>query len=181
MGMDLGPAIPQGGGIGVLFNLEPKVNLSNHMNVGIRFGVAGVAKDITYYNFTEDYEGEISANLSIAGIFDYYFNRGKNNVAPYLGIGYGYYALSNLNVSKGDFDTPEDIGNLDADFKWAPILRAGVELGKFRMGAEYNFVPKSNLQNTAGEVIGDAINQYLGFTIGFYVGGGRWKKNGTWN
>jgi hypothetical protein len=33
IGMDLGPAIPQGGGIGALLNLEPKVNLNNRMNV----------------------------------------------------------------------------------------------------------------------------------------------------
>lgn len=177
MGMDIGPAIPQGGGIGALLNLEPKVNLNNKMNIGIRFGVAGIAKDVTYYDFTQDYEGEVSANVSVAGTFDYYFNNGKSNVAPFIGVGYGYYALSNLDVKNGDFDNPDDIGNLDADFKWAPMVRAGVELGKFRMGAEYNFVPKSDLQNTSGQVIGEAGNQYFGFTLGFYVGGGKWRNN----
>ncbi len=176
MGMDLGPAIPQNGGIGVLLNLEPKVNLSNHTSVGIRFGVAGLAKDVTYYDITNDYEGEVSGNLSVSGTFDYYFNKGKSSVAPYIGVGYGYFALSSLEINNGDFDNPGDIGNLDADFKWAPMVRAGVELGKFRMGAEYNFVPKSNLQNTSGQVIGEAINQYFGFTLGFYVGGGRWRS-----
>ena len=94
-----------------------------------------------------------------------------------MGVGYGYYALSSLDVENGDFDTPDEIGNLDADFKWAPMVRAGVELGKFRMGAEYNFVPKSNLQNTSGQIIGEAVNQYFGFTLGFYVGGGKWRNN----
>jgi len=41
-------------------------------------------------------------------------------------------------------DTFQDI---DAAFNWVPMIRAGVKLGKFRMGAEYNFVPKSNLQS----------------------------------
>jgi outer membrane protein W len=175
MGMDIGAAIPKDGGVGALVNLEPKINLNNHMNVGIRFGVAGLAKDVTYFDITEDYEGEISGNVSVTGTFDYYFNNGGSNVAPYIGAGYGYYALSSIDVENGDFDTPEDIGDLEADFKWGPMVRAGVELGKFRMGAEYNFVPTSNLQNTAGEVIGEAINQYFGFTLGFYVGGGRWR------
>ena len=175
MGMDLGAAIPKGGGIGALVNLEPKVNLNNNMNVGIRFGVAGLAKDVTYYDVIEDYEGEISGNVSVTGTFDYYFNRGASNVAPYIGAGFGYYALSSIEVNSDDFDTPDNFGDLEADFKWAPMVRAGVELGKFRMGAEYNFIPTSNLQNAAGDIIGEAINQYFGFTLGFYVGGGRWR------
>ncbi|SDA55328.1 hypothetical protein SAMN03080617_00993 [Algoriphagus alkaliphilus] len=56
------------------------------------------------------------------------------------------------------------------------MLRAGVELGKFRIGAEYNFVPTSDLQNVSGQVIGEAVNEYFGFTLGFFVGGGRWRK-----
>lgn len=175
MGMDLGAAIPKDGGIGALLNLEPKINLNNHMNVGIRFGFAGLAKDVTYYDLTEDYEGEISGNVSVTGTFDYYFNNGGSNVAPYIGAGFGYFALSSIDIENGDFNNPDNFGDLEADFKWAPMVRAGVELGKFRMGAEYNFVPNSNLQNTAGEVIGEAINQYFGFTLGFYVGGGRWR------
>jgi hypothetical protein len=175
MGMDIGPAIPKDGGIGALVNLEPKINIKNNMNVGIRFGVAGLAKDVAYYDFTEDYEGEISGNISVTGTFDYYFNNGGSNVAPYVGAGFGYYALSSIEINSNDFDTPDNIGDLEADFKWAPMVRAGVELGKFRMGAEYNIVPKSNLQNASGDVIGEAINQYFGFTLGFYVGGGRWR------
>lgn len=178
MGMDVGPAIPKGGGIGALVNLEPKVNLKNNLNVGIRFGVAALAKDVTYYNINDDYEGEISGNISVTGTLDYYFNNGGSNVAPYIGAGFGYFALSSIEINSTDFDTPDNIGDLEADFKWAPMVRAGVELGKFRMGAEYNFVPTSNLQNASGEVIGEAINQYFGFTLGFYVGGGRWRGMG---
>lgn len=177
MGMDLGPAIPKNGGIGALFNLEPKVNIAHNMNVGIRFGVSGLAKDVTYFNISEDYEGEVSANISVSGTFDYYFNKGNSNAAPFVGAGFGYYALSSLDIENGDLDNPDAIGNLVANFKWAPMLRAGVELGKFRMAAEYNFVPASDLQNTAGDVIGEAINQYFGFTLGFYIGGGRWRNN----
>ncbi len=176
MGLDLGPAIPKDGGIGAILNLEPKVNLKNNLSVGMRFGVAALAKDITYYDFSADYEGEVSANVSIAGTMDYYFNSGKSNAAPFIGLGYGYYALSSVEVQNGDFDNPDNVGELEADFKWAPMLRAGVELGKFRMAAEYNFVPTSNLQNTSGQIIGEAINQYFGFTLGFYVGGGKWRN-----
>ncbi|EAZ80559.1 hypothetical protein [Algoriphagus machipongonensis] len=179
IGMDLGPAIPKDGGIGALVNIEPKINLKDNMNVGLRFGVAALAKDVTYYDIADDYEGEISGNFSVTGTFDYYFNKGKNQLAPFIGAGFGYFALSSIEVNSGDFDDPDNFGDLAADFKWAPMVRAGLELGKFRLGAEYNFVPNSNLQNASGDVIGEAINQYFGFTLGFYVGGGRW--NSLWN
>ncbi|MCS5491838.1 outer membrane beta-barrel protein [Algoriphagus limi] len=176
MGLELGPAIPKDGGIGALVNIEPKINVGDNMNVGIRFGVAGLAKDVTYYDITKDYEGEVSGNVSITGTFDYYFNNGGSNFAPYIGVGYGYYGLSSVEIDASNIDNV-DVGDLEANFKWAPMVRAGIELGKFRMGAEYNFIPNSDLQNTSGTVIGEAINQYFGFTLGFYVGGGRWRKN----
>lgn len=176
MGMDLGPAIPKNGGIGALVNFEPKVNIRHNLNIGLRFGVAALAKDVTYFDLIDDYEGEVSANISFSGTIDYYFNKGNSAAAPFIGGGFGYYTLSSLDIENGDFDTPEDIGNLEADFKWAPMIRAGVELGKFRMAAEYNFIPTSNLQNTSGDIIGEAINEYFGFTLGFYVGGGRWRN-----
>ena len=173
--MDLGAAIPQEGGIGALVNFEPQILIKDNLALGLRLGVAGIAKDITYYNIPQDYNGEISANASLSGTLNYYFNNGNSRVAPYIGAGFGYYALSNINIE--DTDIPEDeIGNLEASFAWAPMVRAGVELGKFRIGAEYNFVPSSDLQNVSGQVIGEATNQYFGFTIGFFAGGGRWKN-----
>ncbi len=178
MGMDLGVAIPQGGGIGGVLNLEPKVNVADNMSVGLRFGVAGLAKDVTYFDINEDFEGEVAANASVTGTFDYYFNKGNSRTAPFIGAGFGYFALSSVDFEDGDFDNPDNIGNLEADFAWAPMIRAGVELNKFRMAAEYNFVPKSDLQNAAGDAIGEAVNQYFAFTLGFYVGGGRWRN---WN
>lgn len=173
--MDLGTAIPKDGGIGALVNLEPQILIKENLAFGLRLGVAGLAKDVTYYNIPEDYNGEVSANASISGTLNYYFNNGNSRVAPYIGGGFGYYALSNIEIE--DFNiADDDVGDLEASFAWAPMIRAGVELGKFRIGAEYNFVPPSDLQNVSGQVVGEAINQYFGFTLGFFVGGGRWGK-----
>lgn len=171
--MDLGAAIPKDGGIGALVNFEPQILIKNNLAFGLRLGVAGLAKDVTYYNIPDDYDGEISANASISGTLNYYFNKGSNRVAPYIGGGFGYYALSNIDIEDTSI-TDDEIGDLEASFAWAPMVRAGVELGKFRIGAEYNFVPPSDLQNVSGQVVGEAINQYFGFTLGFFVGGGRW-------
>ncbi|MGM0945956.1 MAG: hypothetical protein ACQEW9_12285 [Bacteroidota bacterium] len=173
-GMDFGPALPKGGGIGALVNLEPKINLANNLNLGIRMGIAALAKDVTITTLNDNYEGEVSANVSASGALDYYFNNGGSNFAPFIGAGFGYYALSAVEVDATTIDNT-DVGDLEATFEWAPMVRAGVELGKFRLGAEYNFVPNSNLQDPSGQVIGEAVNQYFGFTLGFYMGGGRWR------
>ncbi|OOG71738.1 outer membrane beta-barrel protein [Algoriphagus sp. A40] len=173
--MDLGTAVPKDGGIGALINLEPQILLKDNLAVGLRFGVAGLAKDVTYYSIPEDYDGEIAANASITGTMNYYFNKGNSRVAPYIGAGFGYFALSNIDIEEEDIDADE-VGDLEASFAWAPMVRAGVELGKFRIGAEYNFVPKSDLQDVGGTVIGEAINEYFGFTLGFFVGGGKWGR-----
>ena len=173
--MDLGAAAPKGGGIGALVNFEPQILVRRNIALGLRMGVAGLAKDVIYYEIPKDYTGELSANASISGTANYYFNYGKGKAAPYIGGGFGYYALSSIDIQTTDIDAG-DLGELKANFAWAPMLRAGVELGKFRIGAEYNFVPKSDLQNIAGEVVGRSVNEYFGFTIGYFVGGGKWGR-----
>jgi outer membrane protein W len=172
---DLGVAIPKDGGIGALVNLEPQFLLRDNLAFGMRLGVAGLAKDVTYFNMQKQYRGEVAGNVSVAGTPTHFFNSGKSNVAPYLGAGLGYFALSAIKIDQS-YTPPAEIGDLEAEFAWAPLVRAGVELGKFRMGVEYNFVPNRNLQNLSGGNIGEAINNYAGFTLGFTVGGGRWQQ-----
>lgn len=172
---DFGVAMPKDGGIGALVNFEPQFLLRDNLAFGMRLGVAGLAKDVTYFNMQKQYRGEVAGNVSVAGTLTQFFNTGKSNVAPYLGAGLGYYALSAIEIDQS-YTAPAEIGNLEANFAWAPLVRAGVELRKFRMGVEYNFVPNRNLQNLSGGFIGEAINHYAGFTLGFTVGGGRWQQ-----
>jgi outer membrane protein W len=171
---DIGVAMPKDGGIGALVNLEPQFLLRDNLTFGMRFGVAGLAKDVMYFNMQKKYQGEVAANVSVAGTITHFFNKGKSNIAPYLGAGFGYFALSAVEIDQS-FTAPTEVGNLEADFAWAPIVRAGVELRKFRMGVEYNFVPNRNLQNLSGAFIGEAINHYAGFTLGYTIGGGKWQ------
>ena len=171
---DFGVAIPKDGGVGALVNVEPQFLLRDNLAFGMRFGVAGLAKDVTYFNMQKEYRGEIAGNVSVAGTLTHFFNTGKSNVAPYLGAGLGYFALSAIEIDQS-YTAPAEIGNLEADFAWAPLVRAGVELRKFRMGVEYNVVPNRNLQNLNGDFIGEAINHYAGFTLGFSIGGGKWQ------
>lgn len=174
MGIDLGAAIPKDGGVGALFSLEPQILVKDNLAVGIRLGGASMAKEVTYYDINEDFDGELSFNSSILATANYYFNNGNSRVAPYIGAGFGYYGLANLDFE--NFDPDQEIGELEANFAWAPMVRVGIELAKFRLGAEYNFVPNSDLQDLNGNVIGESINQYYGFTLGVTIGGGKWGK-----
>lgn len=172
VGLDFG-FVPTGGGGGGLFSIEPKINIKDNMNVGLRFGGAGIAKDIQ--NNSTSTSAEISANGSLVGTYDYYFHKSGSgsSFAPYIGAGVGYYSLANVKVddtSNSSEITPEVSGVMGG------LIRGGFEWAGFRMGLEYNFIPDSDLQDLNGNVVGTAKNTYLGIHIGFFVGGGKWGK-----
>lgn len=174
VGMDLGYTVPTSGGGGVLYYLEPKYNIQDNLNIGIRFGGAAMVRDLEYYSTTEDVSGKVSANVSMALTADYYFNSPGKNFAPFVGGGLGYMSFAAIEFDSGvdeDFE-----GVLDAKNALAPFLRAGFETGKFRLSLDYNFVPSSDIINFQGAVIGETGNSYLGIALGFYVGGGKWRN-----
>ena len=51
---DFGVAIPKDGGVGALVNVEPQFLLRDNLAFGMRFGVAGLAKDVTYFNMQKE-------------------------------------------------------------------------------------------------------------------------------
>lgn len=171
VGLDLGYTIPSNGGGGVLFSIEPKYNIKDNMNVGLRIGAAAMIRDIETEGETTS--AKVSANGSYVGTYDYYFNNSGGSFVPYIGGGVGYYSIANVEFD--DVDSSSDTA-LDASGKMGGLIRGGFEWGKFRMGLEYNFVPKSELQNISGEKISNISNTYLGVHLGFYLGGGKWGR-----
>lgn len=169
VGMDLGYTVPSNGGGGVLFSIEPKYNIKDNMNIGLRFGAAAMVRDIK--NDGTSSSAKVSANGSYVGTYDYYFNQSGNSFVPYLGSGVGYYSIANVEF---DDASSNDQVALDANGKMGGLIRGGFEWGKFRMGLEYNIVPDSNLQDMSGAKVGKVSNSYLGIHLGFYIGGGKW-------
>lgn len=170
VGLDLG-FVPANGGAGILFSLEPKYNIADNMNVGLRLGAAAIARDVQESGLTTS--AKIAANGSYVGTYDYYFHNSDGSFAPYVGAGFGYYSLVNVEVD--DIENSDNIV-VETTGKTGGLVRAGFEWGKFRMGVEYNIIPDSDLQDLDGNIIGTASNSYLGIHLGFYVGGGRWGK-----
>jgi outer membrane protein W len=170
VGLDLG-VVPTNGGGGVMFSLEPKYNIKDNMNVGLRIGIAAIIRDINDSGSTTS--AKVAANGSYVATYDYYFNGAGKSFVPYIGAGAGYYSIANV-----EFDDTDNSDNVmvDATGKMGGLVRGGFEWGKFRMGLEYNLVPESTLQDINGNNQGTVANSYVGIHLGFYVGGGKWGK-----
>jgi outer membrane protein X len=171
VGLDLG-YVPSGGGGGAMFSLEPKYNINENMNVGLRFGAAAIVKDLNTTGSNQS--GKVSANGSYVGTYDYYFHKSSSSFAPYVGGGFGYYSLANVEWKDGD--TLPDKYSPTVSGVFGGLIRGGFEWVGFRMGVEYNFLPDSDLEDIYANKLGTAKNAYLGIHIGFFVGGGKWKK-----
>lgn len=163
VGLDLGYTMPDGGG-GVLLAIEPKYNIADNMNIGLRFESAAMAKNVSSDGFS--LEASLAASASYTGTFDYYFSSGSSSFAPFMGAGVGYSSLANIGFDEFGPDSEE----VELDGKFGGLIRAGFELGKLRLAATYNLIGKSEIEGA------EIKNSYLGISLGFYVGGGKWKK-----
>jgi outer membrane protein X len=152
VGLDLGYFFSLGEGTGaggIFLSIEPKYNLTDNSNIGLRLGVA---TDNSVFG---------NSSASILGTYDYYFNTVNSLISPFLGVGLGLFAFENIIL----------FGANNSYDEYGALIRGGVELGKVRIALEYNIIPKTDLQ------IGESVkNSYFGASIGFYVGGGKWKK-----
>ncbi|CCG99727.1 hypothetical protein FAES_1717 [Fibrella aestuarina BUZ 2] len=130
---------------GINFSIEPKYNITDNIAVGVKV------------------EGAVLASAESSGITalaivratqltgEYYV--GESTVRPYVGLGLGLYK-GYLYLS--DSDESELIAGETSQFGIAP--RAGLQIGHFRLGLEYNLVKDSN---------------YFSLKIGTTIGGGR--------
>lgn len=168
VGLDVG-YIPASGGGGVAFDIEPKYNIKENMNVGLRIGIAAIARDIEDVGNTTFVTA--TAVGSYIGTFDYYFPSGKSFV-PFVGGGLGYSTALSVRA-----DEDANVDGLDPDSGFGGLIRGGFEWGKFRMNLEYNIVPKTPLYLNGPLTTEDISNSYFAVNLGFYIGGGKWKKN----
>ncbi|WP_067037567.1 hypothetical protein [Allomuricauda sp. CP2A] len=163
VGLDFGYAMPDGGG-GIILAIEPKYNIADNMNIGLRFESAAMAKNVGAT------EADLTASVSYSGTFDYYFNSGSSSFAPFIGGGVGYSSLGSLSSSV-ESEGFQASAELEVDGKFGGLVRAGFEAGKFRVAATYNLIGKTDFGGGA-----EVKNSYIGISLGFYIGGGKWKK-----
>lgn len=165
-GFDLGYATPFDGGGGISYSIEANYNISDNMKVGIRNNGAMLIK-VVETSSENSSNAKISFNSGFTGTYDYFFNDGTTSFAPFIGGGVGYTRLGNIEVEGAN-----SVDYSDLDAKFSGLIRGGFEYGKFRLTAEYNLVPETTFSTSPTKI----KNSYFAISLGFYLGGGKWKK-----
>lgn len=152
-----GYALPSGSGskAGVILAVEPKYSVNDQITLGLRFEGALTARAAISAD-GETMSGDVKASASYLATADYFFT--ANKFRPFAGAGAGLYRLAAVEVESEE-------GTVEADSKFGFAPRAGFEYGHFRMAVEYNVAGKT----------GSINNNYIGFKLGFFIGGGRIK------
>ncbi len=156
--------------LGLFLNMEPKIKISEHTVIGLRFGVVLNPQKFDDHNNSQFLVNEENDNAVISFIptFDYYLN--DKNTRPYLGFGIGYFIFSSVDIA----NPTENVSEGNVNNQIGLLLRGGIDLGnKLRFGLEYNFVPKADIEIPNDQIIGTVDNSYLGLSIGFTIGGRR--------
>ena len=166
--VSLGYAIPGGEGAkgGVLFVVEPKYAVIPSVSVGLRIEAAVMARGRVDASGTNS-EVDVKAAGSYLATGDYYFT--SSTVRPFAGLGLGIYSLAAAS-------TEDNGASVSAGSKFGQMVRAGVELSHFRVGLEYNIVPKTTMEyiNSSGvKTTSSMKNGYIGIKVGFCIGGGK--------
>ncbi len=169
-------AIPGGEDVkaGIGFYIEPKYNLTDNIALGLKMEWAVLGGEEV---------GGMSVDVSALGSYqltgDYYFGEGK--VRPFVGLGAGIYSIgtvkydasSSLTSTLGEYGIAGEVANLagelagEADYgsKFGFAPRAGLLLGHFRLGLEYNVITGIDSEFES--------RNYLSFKVGFEIGGGK--------
>jgi hypothetical protein len=181
--VSFGYGIPGGKGAkgGIIFAVEPKYAIKDEIAVGLRFEGAVLARtSIGAFNSVNGTFEEGSSKVSAAGSYlltgDYYFSNEK--FRPFAGVGLGLYRVASAAVSLTT--NGEDASSVSGGNKFGGLIRAGFEAGHFRLGLEYNLIPKTLGISTTDQGITYTTpsikNGYFGIKFGAVIGGGRNDK-----
>lgn len=155
----LGYAAPSDGGGGIILDLEPSYRINDQIAVGFRLESAAMAKN---------FSGDFNAETSVSAVGSYTLNGryylGDSNFRPYIGAGFGIYALGTVEVDASGNTTG---GDYDAGSKFGFYPRIGFDVGHFNMNLDYNIIPKSEENGT------ELKNSYIGIRMAFFLFGGK--------
>jgi hypothetical protein len=166
----LGYAIPGGSGAkgGVLFAVEPKYAVISSLAVGLRMEGAVVARFSGYDQDGNPADVSVKASGSYLATGDYYFTD-NYSFRPFAGAGAGIFTLASIESNSNS-------GEVSAGSKFGGMIRTGIEMSHFRLGIEYNIVPKTTFTgyDSEGNLTSGLTsnNSYIGIKLGVCFGGG---------
>ena len=165
-------AIPQGSGAkaGIAFAIEPKYAIIDKFAVGFRLEWAVTARGWLAPDGTTA-SANVAASGSYLATYDYYLP--GLVFRPFVGGGTGIYNLASASVTETSQNSSVVAA---ASSKFGQMLRAGFEVGHFRMALEYNIIGKTQAAYTDGTGTTSTIstpNNYMAIKLGFFIGGGK--------
>lgn len=151
---------------GFLLYLEPSLRVHNNYSIGFRVETAGM----------------LYADVGILGSYtingQYYFKEGPTRI--FGGLGFGAYTVNSAPLASCTCEN--EIGATIYGF----YPRVGIELSHFVMMLEFNFVQTAKqvahysmpmpMMNSEPSYY-QATTSYGSLKVGWYIGGGRKKKN----
>ena len=157
----LGYAIANGGG-GVLFNLEPKYAVIPQLSVGLKLEADLIIRDIK----VDDKGKETIAEATAQGISSYLltadYHLTQKSFRPFVGAGFGLYSIAAAKAS-GTSSESTLLGE-GSSTNFGAMLRAGFDVGHFRLALAYHFAGKDAVKSNTG---------FFSTTVGVYIGGGK--------
>lgn len=168
--VSLGYAIPGGTGSkgGVLFAVEPKYAIMSSLSLGLRMEGAVVARFSGYDENGDAMDASVKASGSYLVTGDYYFTD-NYSFRPFAGGGAGIFSIATAEVNSNS-------GEVSGGTKFGGMIRAGFELSHFRLGLEYNIIPKTTFTgyDENGNITSGLTskNGYIGIKVGVCIGGG---------
>lgn len=165
--------------LGLFLHIEPKHQFSKNGVIGLRVGITINTQTIENYddfqfviNRNEDDQRSDNGVISVVPTYDHYLKQ-LNNFRPYVGAGVGYYILGSYVEASRIFPvTPSEEGVFETGVnnQVGLLLRGGIESDKLRLGIEYNFMPKTDLELPDGTIVGTVNKSYLGLSVGVRIG-----------
>ncbi|PKQ60524.1 hypothetical protein BZG02_18845 [Labilibaculum filiforme] len=155
-------AIPGGDALdaGVGYYLNPKYQITDQILLGAKVEGAVLAS-------ADEDAFDVSAVVSYAATFDYYFN--TNAFRPFVGMDAGIYSLGTIEFDSstafGGGNTLDVTGDYDLRSKFGIAPKVGFSYGHFDMALQYNLI--------FGQEEGYDDYNYMSVKLGFHFGGGK--------
>jgi hypothetical protein len=161
VGVGIGYAMGSGEGSsgGVLITVEPAYRIKDNLSIGLRMESAAVTRGLSTSVAGASFDVAAIGSYTLNG--QYYLGQGSS-FRPFVGAGLGIYSLAAVTVTGNSM-----LSNAAAESSFGFYPRVGFDYGHFNLALDYNFVPATK----AGT--GEFKNNYLGFRVGFFFGGGK--------
>lgn len=158
------------GSLGLI--IEPKHTINSNNLLGLRIGGSiGFGRNISSIDESRFKERPDALNISVTAhltaTYEKYFRNEDKSLRPFIGGGIGYYITNkqNFEIFENDIFISERDAKSNGQILF--LIRSGFDIGKFRLGLEYNYIPEVNFKTSNGQKIGNSTDSFTALSIGY--------------